>query len=726
MSRYLLAFDTSGDDVLVAIARSCGEMIFACTIPARRLANTVLLTAIDRALQVADITKRDIEAIVIGCGPGSFTGVRIGVATAKGLAQGLGIPLFGVSTTDAILWGMWQEGKRGNRDFALDAMRREIYPVSAILTDQGVERARGDYVAPREEAAIAEDVARFVPVGLIQAFLRNRLSSSTGLVGDVLPIYTRLSDAEETEREKAGQPTGAQLMAEGKMSLSGVDEPSHEAHQRYTRRLTFRDIEMLHKFESEAFGASHHPWTIEMLKEEFAQGNRLWLGMFSADGLIGYIGYSIADGVADLLRLGVCPTHRRIGVARSLLDESMAILRGWNVERVLLEVREINEEAIALYASYGFEQIAIREKYFLFTDGPQDALVMEYTLDAEKPDDENNSDVSLVLGIETSCDETAAAVLEGPEIKSNIIASQIEWHARFGGVVPEIASRKHIEAIAGVVDEALEVAQIDMRNIDAIAVTQKPGLVGALVVGLAYAKGLSYATGIPLYGINHLEGHIVANKLVEPDLEPPFVSLIVSGGNTSLVLCEKWGVYQTLGETLDDATGEAFDKVAKVLGLGYPGGPAISRLAEEGNPDAIDFPRAMMHTKDYRFSLSGLKTAVITYINQQQKQGIELNLPDIAASFQQAIIDVQVHKAVRAVKEHDVKWFCLAGGVAANKALRDALTEAMTDIGVRVSVPPFALCGDNAAMIAATVVFCDDEILPLGLDAEASANASFV
>ena len=330
----------------------------------------------------------------------------------------------------------------------------------------------------------------------------------------------------------------------------------------------------------------------------------------------------------------------------------------------------------------------------------------------------------LILGIETSCDETAAAVLDAMAIRSNVVASQTPWHARFGGVVPEIAARKHIEMIVDVIDEALLQASCTLDDIEAIAVTTKPGLVGALVVGLAFAKGLSFARDIPLYGVNHLEGHMVANKLSTPELDPPFVSLIVSGGNTLLVYCEQWGQYRTLGETLDDAVGEAFDKIAKVLGLGYPGGPIIAQLASEGNPHAIEFPRAMLHTKDYRFSLSGLKTAVITYIRAQQESGAELNVPDIAASFQQAVIDVQVHKAVRAVQEMGVEWFCLGGGVAANTALRETLIAAMEAIGVQVSVPPLDLCGDNAAMIAGVVAIGGGAEL-LDNTAETAARTSF-
>ena len=352
-----------------------------------------------------------------------------------------------------------------------------------------------------------------------------------------------------------------------------------------------------------------------------------------------------------------------------------------------------------------------------------------------------------VLGIESSCDETAAAVLEGNAIIANVVASQVDFHARFGGVVPEIASRKHTEAIIGVVDAALEEAgaseasetpaaleeaghaapiaswKLPLSALDALAVTSEPGLIGALVVGLAYAKGLAFGSGLPLYGVNHLEGHLYANVLDNPQVEAPFVALVVSGGHTSLIYASKLGSYQTLGETLDDATGEAFDKVAKVLGLGYPGGPVLSRLAEQGNPKAINFPRAMMGSGDYAFSLSGLKTAVINYVRNAEARGEQVHIPDLAASFQQAIIDVQVSKAVAAAKEYDVRWFLLAGGVAANSALRRALADAMAEIGVSVSVPSIHLCTDNAAMVTRAAVdrCATDE--PLGLGADARAHA---
>ncbi|PKQ30099.1 MAG: tRNA (adenosine(37)-N6)-threonylcarbamoyltransferase complex transferase subunit TsaD [Actinobacteria bacterium HGW-Actinobacteria-10] len=334
----------------------------------------------------------------------------------------------------------------------------------------------------------------------------------------------------------------------------------------------------------------------------------------------------------------------------------------------------------------------------------------------------------VVLAIETSCDETAAAVMRGgTELLANVVASQVDFHARFGGVVPEIASRKHTEVIVAVVDEALAEAgaslggegPLDFTGIDAIAVTYGPGLVGALVVGLAYAKGLAMGTGLPLVGVNHLEGHIMINAYTDPEVVPPLVALVVSGGHTSLVHVPRWGEYHTLGETLDDAAGEAFDKVAKVLGLGYPGGPVISRLAQDGNPAAIDFPRAMLHSGNYSFSLSGLKTAVINHIRHEREAGRKIDLSDLAASFQQAVIDVQVAKAVRAVQEYGVSTFCLAGGVAANRALRDALTAAMEARGVHVAVPPFEHCTDNAAMIAlaGTFRFRTGELLDLSAEA---------
>ncbi|MBR5260206.1 MAG: tRNA (adenosine(37)-N6)-threonylcarbamoyltransferase complex transferase subunit TsaD, partial [Eggerthellaceae bacterium] len=337
----------------------------------------------------------------------------------------------------------------------------------------------------------------------------------------------------------------------------------------------------------------------------------------------------------------------------------------------------------------------------------------------------------LILAIESSCDETAAAVIDGEgRLLSDVIASQVDYHARFGGVVPEIASRKHIEAICGVCDECLEVAgaklgvgSVAWRDLDAVAVTYAPGLVGALVVGVAFAKGAAWALDIPFVGVNHLEGHLYANKIECDDFAPPAVVSLVSGGNTMLVHMRDWGDYEILGATIDDAVGEAFDKVAKALGLGYPGGPVISKFAAQGNPDAIAFPRAMMHSGDLRFSLSGLKTAVVLHINQQREAGNELNVPDIAASFQQAVVDVQVSKAKTALEQTGARTFCLGGGVAANPVLRAAYERLCNKMGVKLVMPPLFSCGDNAGMIALVALDRYNQGKFFDLSADALAHA---
>ncbi len=307
-----------------------------------------------------------------------------------------------------------------------------------------------------------------------------------------------------------------------------------------------------------------------------------------------------------------------------------------------------------------------------------------------------------ILAIETSCDETAAAIVRGGlEVLGEALASQVDLHAHFGGVVPEIASRSHQEVIGPIVDEALAHARMTLDEIDAIAVTQGPGLPGALMVGMATAKALAYGAGKPLIGINHLEGHLFANFLEHPDIEPPFVALIVSGGHTLLVHVRDWGVYRTLGQTLDDAAGEAYDKVASYLGLGYPGGPVIDRLAAIGDPDAVDFPRAMLRTDDYDFSLSGLKTAVLYHVTKVRVAGEDIVVEDLAAAFQAAVIDVQVHKTMRAAEETGVETVVLAGGVAANSSLRNRLGRAVAESGRKLAYPSLSMCTDNAVMIGA-------------------------
>lgn len=312
----------------------------------------------------------------------------------------------------------------------------------------------------------------------------------------------------------------------------------------------------------------------------------------------------------------------------------------------------------------------------------------------------------LILAIETSCDETAAAVIKnGREVLSNIISSQIELHKLYGGVVPEIASRKHIEKINQVIEEALSEAGVTLQDVDAIGVTYGPGLVGALLVGVAEAKAISFATGKPLIGVHHIEGHISANYIENEALKPPFLCLVVSGGHTHLVLVKEYGEYQIIGKTRDDAAGEAFDKVARAIGLGYPGGPKIDKLAKEGNREAIAFPRAQIEGSPYDFSFSGLKSAVLNYINSMEMKKEAINRADIAASFQHAVVDVLVTRTVAAAKAYGMKQVAIAGGVAANSALRQAMAEACGENGLDFCHPAFIYCTDNAAMIGTAAYY---------------------
>ncbi|MDD3363087.1 MAG: tRNA (adenosine(37)-N6)-threonylcarbamoyltransferase complex transferase subunit TsaD [Hespellia sp.] len=311
-----------------------------------------------------------------------------------------------------------------------------------------------------------------------------------------------------------------------------------------------------------------------------------------------------------------------------------------------------------------------------------------------------------ILAIESSCDETAAAVVcNGREVLSNVISSQIALHTLYGGVVPEIASRKHIEKINQVIEEALAEANMTLDEIDAIGVTYGPGLVGALLVGVAEAKAIAYAKNKPLVGIHHIEGHISANYIENPDLEPPFICLVASGGHTHLVCVKDYGKYEIIGRTRDDAAGEAFDKVARAIGLGYPGGPKIDQVSKEGNPDAIKFPHARMEDAPYDFSFSGLKSAVLNYINGCTMKGESYHQADIAASFQKAVVDVLVEHSMRAVEMYGMNRFAIAGGVASNSALRAAMIKACEEKNVKFYSPSPILCTDNAAMIGAAAYY---------------------
>ena len=328
-----------------------------------------------------------------------------------------------------------------------------------------------------------------------------------------------------------------------------------------------------------------------------------------------------------------------------------------------------------------------------------------------------------ILAIESSCDETAAAVVRnGRTVLSNIISSQIDLHKLYGGVVPEIASRKHIEKINQVIEEALCEAECSLDDIDAIGVTYGPGLVGALLVGVAEAKAIAYARNLPLIGVHHIEGHISANYIENKELEPPFLCLVVSGGHTHLVCVEGYGKYRILGKTKDDAAGEAFDKVARAIDLGYPGGPKIDKLAKEGNPDAIDFPRAHVGDSVYDFSFSGVKSAVLNYINGCKMKQAEYNRADIAASFQKAVTDVLVDHAMAGVENYGLKKLAIAGGVASNSALRAAMRKACEERGIEFYYPSPILCTDNADMIGAAAFYDYQNGIRSGWDLNAVPN----
>lgn len=783
---YVLAFDTANEVVAVGVGRvgvqdedGCAFVLAPCSqegvvatkeVAAHRASNTVLLHEVDALLAESGVSKEEIAAVVCGRGPGSFTGVRICMATAKGMASALEVPLLGVSTLDAVAWNAWESGVRGRVLVAADAMRKEVYPVLFDIDDQGVRRLTTDTVVKAADAtswvsealqtlganqdqgsaldailgdALVKYADIFEPLGALADESLWAVSGRGLLLAEraggnpatLLPVYTRLSDAEENERIRLAKEDGGKNLRTGVQLFEGSQDAAP---------LSYRPLDAAHApdvaaLESAVMGSD--AWKASLVADELPRKDRTWWAAFDGNVLAGYCGGWIVDGQVQILKIATDPAYRRRGIAAELLALVASDARNLGATEMTLEVRASNAGAQTFYERMGLRNIGTRPHYYsdredaVIMSGPlpearRDVAGMRLHVDdvAQQPanaceaDSPRKADSSceadssgaanrshpLILAIESSCDETAASVVDGNGVlRSDVVASQIDFHARFGGVVPEIASRKHIEAICGVCDECLDSAarslgasRLRWRDLDAVAVTYAPGLVGALVVGVAFAKGAAWGADIPLIAVNHLEGHLYANKIATLDIQPPMVVSLVSGGHTMLVHVKDWGEYVTMGSTIDDAVGEAFDKVAKALGLGYPGGPIISKLAAKGNPKAIDFPRALMHSGDLRFSLSGLKTAVTTYIQKEQQAGRELNMPDIAASFQQAVVDVQVKKAMAALDETGAREFCVGGGVSANPGLRAAYEKACKKRGVRLSMPPLSACGDQAAMIA--------------------------
>ena len=465
------------------------------------------------------------------------------------------------------------------------------------------------------------------------------------------------------------------------------------------RQATVLDLPEIMKLETASF--ANDAWPEETFKSELAAKHTYYILALEENVVVGYAGLSKLPGSdqADIQTIAVREDKRGLGIGKKLMDTLTLQATELGAKEIFLEVRADNSAAQKLYKLFGFKQIGTRKKYYQ-PDGV-DAFIMKTDMRLK------TNKEPVVLGIETSCDETGVGIVRGNQLLANIISSSMDKHAIFGGVVPEIAARAHLEALTPVLDEALEKANLTLDDLDAIAVTNGPGLAGELMVGVGAAKALAVATGKPIYAVNHLVGHVGADILDRGELKTPTIALLVSGGHTSLLLVrDLLNDVELLGETIDDAAGEAFDKVARVLSLSYPGGPEIDRVAKDGNPNAIRFPRGLTLPKDmekhrYDFSFSGLKTAVARHVELAESKGEEFSIADVAASFREAVVDVLIKKAVSACKEFDVPRLLLGGGVVANARLREVAKEQCEANGIELRIPPFALCTDNGAMIAA-------------------------
>lgn len=754
IDKYILAFDTANEFVSIGIGQfyidnqsnSRIKLVASKKIFARRASNTTLLPEIDELIKAHKLKTKQISSVATGIGPGSFTGVRIALATAKGICAAHEIPLVGLNTLDAVAEESWLKGYRGHLYVVADAMRKEIYPALYNIGQKGITRLSENKVLKAQVAAdealdivnkvdnlrISGDALKkyldlfewgnienqenWTPSGMALLKLFEQKMESRDFwnlnykkynPAYVLPVYTRLSDAEENERLRLADNSSKNLKS-GVQASAKDNESSIEFLPMSKKNVN--DVADLEKklMPKDA-------WNALQLEKDLMESNRTWWVCIDKEKVIGYAGGFVADNKLDILKIAVDADYQRKKIAKKLISFVAFDARDLGAQSCILEVRKSNSNAIDFYKHLSLEEISQRKKYY--KDG-EDAIIMAgklplwdrdvagMNLQQDQISNKSNVKHPIILAIESSCDETAASISCDGEIIADVVASQIDFHKRFGGVVPEIASRKHIEAIYGVFEECIELARQNLNNpsfcaadLDVVAATYAPGLVGALVVGFAFTKGLAWAANKPLIGVNHLEGHVFANKLSCEVIEMPAVASIISGGNTLLVHIKNWGDYETLGTTIDDAVGEAFDKVAKRIGLGYPGGPIISKLAKSGNSKAINFPRAMLHSGDYDFSLSGLKTAVVNYIQQHENED-DYSLNDLCASFQQAIIDVQVAKAKEAIKKTGAKSFLFGGGVAANPELRKAYEKMCADCNVKLIMSPLQACGDNAAMIA--------------------------
>jgi N6-L-threonylcarbamoyladenine synthase len=481
------------------------------------------------------------------------------------------------------------------------------------------------------------------------------------------------------------------------------------------RQMSARDVPQVASIEAQSF---RDPWTAGMLQEELSQ-DMSW-HVVASENETGVAGYLIGRTYPDewhLLNLAVAPGERGRGLGGVLLDDFLDAAENACVP-VILEVRPGNREAIGLYTGRGFGTIGVRPQYY--SDTLEDALVMECSPGSVRP---ARGLVGLILAIETSCDDSSAAVLTtSGEVLSNVVHSQDAIHERYGGVVPEVASRAHVERLTAVVSEALRQAGCDITDLGAVAATVGPGLIGALLIGVQTAKAIAWSRRLPFVPVNHVHGHLAAVWLADSDAPFPMVTLVASGGHTSLVRVDDKRTFTLLGQTLDDAAGEAFDKGARLLGLGYPGGRELDELAETGDPVAFSFPIGLQRSSSFDFSFSGVKTALYYLLRDMSEGERKERAADVAASYREAIVSALVGKTLRAAKQAGVQTVAVAGGVAANSLLRRRLAAEGGEAGFSVVVPPFAYCTDNAAMIGAAALSAPIVHYPgyLGLDASAS------
>lgn len=476
--------------------------------------------------------------------------------------------------------------------------------------------------------------------------------------------------------------------------MSFVIRPAHRS-----------DLAAIMALETDCF--KNDAWSTEMVAGELAAANTRYFVLVEegpeateSAPVLGYAGLShyVGREDADVQTIAVKAELRGKGQGRALMQKLLETAARAGASNVFLEVRADNKTAQQLYSSLGFKHIDTRKHYYQPDDVDAWVMQLEITPLSSEP---------LVLGIESSCDETGIGIVRGNTLLANVISSSMELHARFGGVVPEVAARAHLEALQPTLHKALREAQVALEDIDAIAVTNGPGLAGALMVGVGAAKALAVALDRPIYAVNHLVGHVGVDVLERGEIKTPTIALLVSGGHTSLLLVnDLLDDVQLLGETIDDAAGEAFDKIARILGLKYPGGPEIDKAAAGGNPKAIRFPRGLTLPKDmqkhrYDFSFSGLKTAVARWVEVAQDSGQEFSIADVAASFREAVADVLVSKAINACLDHNVKNLLLGGGVVANARLRELAIEKCAQHNIELRIPTLGLCTDNGAMIAA-------------------------